>query len=1082
MNKTVWILSAALAATVFTPLSAEVLFDSKMNRESDLAGFSKHPDITIRENALTGEFKTRTAYTTLNRKLDPAEYAGRFLRVSCEARAENLLPKKKAFEGIKFMFSIKTPKRQAWEGIQFPTGDYDWKKFEAFVPIPADAVSVTLSLGLQNSAGKFQIRNVKIESIGTPVPIRDVANMGLRDKVAGDNRGGWTDQGPKQDGWCFFGDLFRKNFHGIPIDAEPQGKGILTMHSTYFKGGPEQVVIPLKGVRRKAKTMYLMHTMAWGPQLKDKNVGFITLKDKNGKTQEIPVVYNRDVADWYRHIATLTNGYGALRGTTGDGNIAGVYLSRFEVDPEMDAIAEVKFRSVPDGLWVILGATLCGEDIPLPKSVTTKIQAGTEWLPLVRPARNRIEAGSALDLSPFMRKGTVDELGRVVIRNGHFVFEKDPARKVRFLTNALTPHSDLRKLSHKDIEQLVIEMRRNGYNMVRTHFLDQSLLMGSRRDLEFNPQMLDSLDYLLFCMKKHGVYWNFDCMTSWIGYQAGNMWKSRDHKKSLKSLIYHDKAARENWIRGVEKFLCRVNPYTKTRMIDDPVLVMAVAFNEQEFGFWREFDETWFLPKWRSFLRKKYGTVEALRRSWGKDSARFKSFDEIPCFNGTNNYSDADVSEFLLPIEQEMLSWFESQMKRIGFKGYLVNYNAGKNQFFNYLRKDSPLVAMNHYHAHPSNWISKHSFISQKSAIESGIQVFRNFMGTRLTGKPFVVTEQNFAFWNRYRYEQGFVIGGYAAFQNFDALTCHGSPINFGTVRDIQSFGIWHDPIAKASEYLTYFLFIRGDVTPGGQKIRIRVLKDDALKGGGLSTEQSLPALLTGLTVECTENAAGQTPLLPGEIAYRIGTTNSVVVNNAGYSSATDNPVANIGEILLHMRKAGILPPGNKTDGRNLFENATGELLLDKSRNFMRISTPRLQGVCAMAGTKTVLPDFEIRSMSADGNLALVAIDGMKTIAEAKRLMLVYATNALNTNMEFSSGEMITLLNNGTGPTLLKRGAFTVGIRNANAPKLRLYPLTLGGRRIREIKPVRVENGQAFFSVDTGKDGAAVYFELAVLP
>jgi len=720
---------------------------------------------------------------------------------------------------------------------------------------------------------------------------------------------------------------------------------------------------------------------------------------------------------------------------------------------------------------------------PLPSVNTCKIKACDQWLPLSRPLENRIEPGSALDLSGFMRPGSVDELGRIVIRDGHFVFEKNPSQKVRFLTNAMHPDQSIPK-KHADIERFAEEIRRNGYNMVRTHFLDAALMSRMTTPCEFNPDMLDRFDYFIACMKKNGIYLNFDCMTSWIGYTPGNMQKNNDPVKSFKSRIFFDPEVRKNWQQGVEKLLCRVNPYTKQRLIDDPVLVMAVAFNEQEFGFWRDFDTRYFLPKWRDFLKKKYGTIDQLHAVWQKDSAKYKTFDEIPCFRGySGNYNDVDAAEFLYPYEKELLRWYEAEMRKMGYKGYLVGYNCGKNQYFNLLRKDSPLVAMNHYYAHPSAWVSKHSFINQRSAIGEKAITLRNFIGTRQPGKPFVVTEQNFVFWNQFRYEQGFVIGGYAAFQDFDALTCHGSPVTFLKVNDIQSFGIWMDPIAKTSEFLTWFLFMREDVATAKPTVRIRAVRKDVFTengiAGGLSTEQSLPALLVGESVECTADTQEQTPLQPGEIAYKLGTTSSIVVNNAGFSGSEDNPVANMAELLTHLRKAGAIKPQNRSDGKNRFETSTGELYLDSSRNYMQIDTPRLQGVCAMAGTTVSLSDFEIRQMTANGNLAIVSIDGVASLRDARRMVLVYATDVLNSDMEFTDATKITLLNNGHGPSLLRRGAFTVGIQNRNAANLKLYPLDLAGKRQKEMRPVKIENGKAYFSVDTGKDGACLYFEIA---
>ena len=260
MKKKCSILLSAMLA--FTSLHAGVLYENSLQKEGDLAGFSRDGKIRLEKDGVTGDFQDRVEYRTIDRKLDARKFSGRLIRLSCEARAENILRPRKVFEGIKLELSMKNDRRTTWGGIRFPSGTFGWKKFETVCAAPADLKSVNLAIGIQNSAGKFQIRNLKVESVGIAVPIRSAANMALKDERAGDNQGGWTDQGPKQDGRCFFGALFQKQFAGIPMDAEPEGKGVLTMYSKYFSGGPKQVRIPIRPAE-KAKTQSLRNALSW---------------------------------------------------------------------------------------------------------------------------------------------------------------------------------------------------------------------------------------------------------------------------------------------------------------------------------------------------------------------------------------------------------------------------------------------------------------------------------------------------------------------------------------------------------------------------------------------------------------------------------------------------------------------------------------------------------------------------------------------------------------------------------------------------------------------------------------------------
>lgn len=714
-----------------------------------------------------------------------------------------------------------------------------------------------------------------------------------------------------------------------------------------------------------------------------------------------------------------------------------------------------------------------------PASTAIKIQANDQWVPLVQSASNRIKAGSALDLSSFQRDGTVDELGRIVIKDGHFVFADNPEVQVRFLTNAVTPWKDFENLGHRELEEFAGEIRRSGYNMVRTHFLDYSLMRGMSDDLEFSKEMQDKIDYFIYCIKKNGIYLNFDCMTSWIGYTAGNMFKKKAPEISLKSRIYHDPAVRDNWRKGVERILCRINPYTGMRLIDDPVLVMAVAYNEQEYGLWSgKYDGAWWLPRWRDFLRKKYGSIRDLKQAWGTRADKFKRFEDIPAPAGElkRNINPLDAAEFLIPLEQEMAHWYAAQMKEMGFRGFLTNSNCIANSCYNYLRKEWPLTAMNQYHAHPKGWISPNSVIEQNSPIASGAQVFRYFAGARQAEKPFVVTEHNVCFWNRYRYEQAFVIGGYSAFQDIDVLTCHSASVSFQKVDAIKTFFLWTDPIAKASEFLTFFLFRRQDVTATKPAIRIRsARKSDIFRktvglpnmSWGMPSQQSMPALIAGFSTETTETPKEWRQLRPGELAF----STDFFYDKRGKERNVSN------ELLTAMRKAGIISPDNRSNGKTIFESSTQELLLDRERKYMQIDTPRFQGVCAPAGVKARLSNFEIRDMTTDGNLALVSVDDCKPLEEAKRMVLVYMTNALNTNMEFSSPEMTKLLKCGTVPVLIQHGSFTVVIKNRHAPALKLYPLDMTGNRLKELSAIGGSDTECVFSYDN-REGI-IYFEIS---
>ncbi len=1028
----------------------------------------------------------------ISKDFQPNQLAGKVIRVECEVMGIGIRDdnRKSPYHGAKIQFTFTAKNKKSWLDLMIPSGDFPWRKVNAVTVVPQDLDSALLNIGFQDSAGTMKVRNLHIERLGESVNLSESANMGLRDDKENDGQGGWTDQGPQQDGRVFENALRRRVFSGIPIYVQTEGKGILTMQNAHLRKAPASVEIPVESIR--AKNLYIMHSAAWTSPT-EKTVGTITLTDITGNSQSIPVTLGHDVGEWFYKVMPLRNGYTAISTTTPKGQSAGVYISKFPLNANLNNIAKITFNTSTHSMWLILGATLTGENWALPRSEVFTITENSTWFPLVSNPICSVTPGSALDRSNFKPVRKVSETGRVVINTqGHFAFANDPEKAIRFLACTITPRfndqgegiEDFK--DHASIEQLVKECRTRGYNMIRTHFFDMALLKGMKQDGELNPKALDMFDYLVYYMRENGLYLNIDLMSSWIGYTAGNIYvkENNDPKKSFKYRIFFDDKIRENWREGVRKLLCRVNPYTGIRLIDDPVISMAVAYNEQEYGFWRKFDPQIVLPAWRSFLKKQYRSIEELKKVWGAKADKFNSFDDIPCFTMPSRLPDnEDVALFMRQTETDMAKWYTETMKQLGYPGPVTAYNCGKNMYYNMVRKDLPFIAMNSYHAHPSDWIMPGSSISQKSAIEQRMKIFRDYMGIRLSGKPLVVTEHNLVFWNQYRYEQAFVVGGYGALQGFDVLTTHGMPVRFNDDTKILSFANHIDPIAVASEYLTFFLFCRGDVSQLPTNVHVEVNEKDVFAKNGLlgalSTDLSLLSLIVGTDIMCMTQETKKENNSKDSVRFKLTETSSVYVSDAGFSQTIDNAKQAAEKWIKALKTEGILSESNTSNGTTIFESANHEIFADCPRNFMSINTPRLQGICAEAGTTASLKEFTVQKISDRGILAVVSLDGLEPIYKAKRMMLVFATNALNNDMKFTNENMTTLINIGKKPVLLQKGSFTVTVRNKNAKELKLYPLDFSGNRLMEIKPVNVDAEKATFAFKTTKEAATVFFEIS---
>mgnify|MGYP002464144987 CR=1 FL=1 len=1025
----------------------------------------------------------RTNSATMTIPFRPEDLAGCRIEVSGMFRGEKIAPAKEPYNGAKFMLPVTHPGGTAYLGTNIKTGTFPWERYSFRGTVPADATKLYIMLGFQDSFGTLYVRDLTVRSLGRPLDLSKIVNMGLTDKTAADGKGGWSDQGADNDAARF---KPRKDnlYGGIPFQViEPGkngGKAVLTMKSANFPAGPESAAVSLK-LPAKASWLYLLHTMCYNAAGR---AGSVEVVGKNGGRQVIPVTVGTDIADWWNP-KRLKNAYPASLWHNPKVGTVGIYVSRFKLDPGIGPVKSVTFRSENRApVWIVLGATLAGQEYKFPDAVRVVTKENAKWRPLPS-AKPGVIAGSALDRSALTENTAVTD--RIIVNSkGQLARESRPDVPMRFLTVADSYETFNMFKSKEAIEEYARQLRLQGYNMARLHYLDSILMSKATKPLEFNASVLDRFDYYVYCMKKNGVYLNLDAMCSLYGYELGNTWYPDNSGRNFGYDIYFRENVRENWRKGVGKLLTHVNPYTKTRLVDDPVLAIVNGKNEQEFALmaWKYPKKPhYMLPTWRAYLKQRYRTIDAYNAAWKQN---VKDWNGIPIFTQNDstarNVRGEDVARYKTGLESKMYEWYVSELRKIGYNGIVTNYDMGQNLRYIALRRPFHAIGMHSYHAHPS-YDGSEQTIDQSSAIAGANAMFRGINSTRMTGKPLLITEYGVVFWNKYRYEEAFTAGAYAAFQDHSALTVHSQTVSIVPPSVIRPFGCKSDPVIHASEFLTAYLFRRGDVAPAQVNIRLDLDTEAMYRNrtflDGIHHGQSRLCLLTGVSTAVDPDF----PVRKNEVALSTA-GGSTVITRPGYTMVVDKPGApfDIDSIMGEFKKQGLFPADNRTSAADgIFENSNNELYMDTRKHFMSVNTPRLQGICAEAGAApAVLKDLTVSGLTTRGNVAAVSVDG-KPLAGSERIVLVYATNALNTGMVFTAEDMRTVTNLGKTPILVETGSFGFRLKNGNAGDLKLYALNTDGSRRFEI-PLVKENGAVRAVIDTGtlKGGPSVYFELAV--
>lgn len=256
---------------------------------------------------------------------------------------------------------------------------------------------------------------------------------------------------------------------------------------------------------------------------------------------------------------------------------------------------------------------------------------------------------SAINMS-YLNNYDIDKNGIVFINDGHFWTKQG---RVNFFGTNLTfdacfPEKDM-------AEKLAAQLAGLGVNIVRLHHMDNSQIWGKNATNfeDFDEDKLDKMDYLVFCLKKKGIYIDLNLHVSW---QYTN-----DKNSPLYSLIRNE--APFSYGKGLDTFLpdlitkqkeyakkilSHYNQYTGLAYKDDPVMAMVEINNENSFYrnmlFQGGID---ILPavyhgvlneKFQKFLFAKYPSFADLKSAWkiNEDEPKPVEMNILPINEGNN--------------------------------------------------------------------------------------------------------------------------------------------------------------------------------------------------------------------------------------------------------------------------------------------------------------------------------------------------------------------------------------------------------------------------------------------------------------
>lgn len=852
------------------------------------------------------------------------------------------------------------------------------------------------------------------------VDMDSVMNMGFKDHLANDRKGGWTDQGPDNDLSMMKSGM--QKMDGIPFKitdpAKNSGKSCLAIRGAarpYFAETAKVQVPNISG-----QTLFLLNALAWAPP-EGTTAGKVVIYYSDGEKKSVMLKCGTDTGNFWNP-RELKNAHVVWNAQNGEASI-GLYATRIPLAEK--PVRTLEFVS-ENQVWMILAATIGTAEETAQEEKSVTMTPNQDWIPLVW--QFAVEKGSVTDLS-FLMDAPAGKHGFLKINGDHFEFEKQPGKAVRFWGCNIAERAHWYE-NEQDTLMMLDDIASRGYNILRFHHFDWGLTSRSGSSDQIIPEVLNKMDFLFAEAKKRGLYITLDLFTiRWPKIPKYKQLNPSDYKL----FCYFDKEVRQDLIRLSKELLGHRNPYTGLTWAEDPALAMINLINEGTLSInaYRASERCKPIidAAFAKYLKERNLTVSEENRN--------RYFDEFLTFSG---------KEFFDDLKRELGS--------IGVRIPLCDQNfgiptSGTREHYDY-------VDTHFYWSHPT-YIGKKmwalpSYTSAASPIAANAGGVKDIFFSRISGKPMVISEWNFCYPNPHFFEGAFLTAGYAALQGYSGLMqfCYagGEQKNVSHQIPLGSFLLSNNPLHALSSRAGALLFLRGDVSPA--KEELLVTENSASTLGA-----QLPLVMRCALLSKLGSSKAPVIITQNETLKEKGCKQIVRTANETFFPTVRQAVG--------LKQEPFLPDGTVV-------SATGELRLNSKTQLFQIITSRSEAIL-LAKEKQSEGRF---LCVANGNTAAAVYAGSldaKALPESGRILLLHLTDLKNDGAVFADSSMTILKDSGKETLLLRKNQVKVEL--AYRHPCDLYACEISGKRLWKI-PVKNKAGKISFTMNNFVNGKAI--------
>lgn len=401
--------------------------------------------------------------------------------------------------------------------------------------------------------------------------------------------------------------------------------------------------------------------------------------------------------------------------------------------------------------------------------------------------------------------------------------------------------------THEYAEQVATRLEQTGCNIIRLHQMDSEwatpnlfrFTAGKRMTTtrKLDERSMERLDYLIKCLKEHGIYAAVDMITYRKFKSEDGVAFAEEMWDNHKAYTLFDPTMIQLQKEFCTQFWNHVNPYTGLAYKDDPIFVFCDITNENDmFRPVKKGDYKWSrIDHYDDMLRGMF-------HKWLAEQGI--EYDAYGC---DLNSKDAPLVQFKLHINKTFAETMYDHIRSLGVKIPLCCTNWNKGGALVKAQENMDFQD-GHYYYYDWSWTEYEKVSQNKSLMDSNFCPLAGSIGSRIHGQPFVMTEWDIPWPNSYRAEGPIWFPAMACLQNWSAMTIH--TYGYHTRRNELSllgkesssnaigstpfreglFTCWNDPAKFGLFYHGALMMRRGDVSPAEHVIGARIENTAAMQ------------------------------------------------------------------------------------------------------------------------------------------------------------------------------------------------------------------------------------------------------------